>query len=52
MIAIQGAMKFNGGGHVNHSIFWNNLSPNGGGQPTGKVWVEKLVRWDIDIWDI
>ena len=35
MIAVQGALKFNGGGHINHSIFWNNLSPNGGGQPTG-----------------
>eukprot|EP00287_Rhodomonas_sp_CCMP768_P005293 CAMPEP_0196717044 /NCGR_PEP_ID=MMETSP1091-20130531/465_1 /TAXON_ID=302021 /ORGANISM="Rhodomonas sp., Strain CCMP768" /LENGTH=179 /DNA_ID=CAMNT_0042057267 /DNA_START=171 /DNA_END=710 /DNA_ORIENTATION=+ len=25
MIALQGAIKFNGGGHVNHSIFWTNL---------------------------
>ncbi|KCV70414.1 Fe-Mn family superoxide dismutase [Fonticula alba] len=32
-IALQGALKFNGGGHVNHSIFWTNLAPtsNGGG---------------------
>ena len=29
MIALQGAIKFNGGGHVNHSIFWSNLSPAG-----------------------
>jgi len=27
MIALQGAIKFNGGGHVNHSIFWQNLCP-------------------------
>lgn len=27
MIALQGAIKFNGGGHVNHSIFWTNLAP-------------------------
>mmetsp|Transcript_37289 Transcript_37289/g.45070 ORF Transcript_37289/g.45070 Transcript_37289/m.45070 type:complete len:222 (+) Transcript_37289:87-752(+) len=27
MIALQGAIKFNGGGHVNHSIFWQNLAP-------------------------
>jgi len=34
MIALQSAIKFNGGGHVNHSIFWTNLAPKnaGGGQ--------------------
>ncbi|KAI9299007.1 mitochondrial Mn-superoxide dismutase [Neoconidiobolus thromboides FSU 785] len=33
-IALQSALKFNGGGHINHSIFWQNLTPikNGGGQ--------------------
>merc|ERR1719305_1693176 len=33
VIALQGAIKFNGGGHVNHSIFWQNLCPvsEGGG---------------------
>ncbi|MEN9344291.1 MAG: superoxide dismutase [Chlamydiota bacterium] len=30
MIALQPAIRFNGGGHINHSIFWNNLSPQGG----------------------
>jgi Fe-Mn family superoxide dismutase len=29
-IALQGALKFNGGGHLNHSLFWENLSPNSG----------------------
>lgn len=27
IIALQGALKFNGGGHINHSIFWQNLGP-------------------------
>lgn len=27
MIALQQAIRFNGGGHVNHSIFWTNLTP-------------------------
>eukprot|EP00537_Pseudo-nitzschia_pungens_P005532 CAMPEP_0172366198 /NCGR_PEP_ID=MMETSP1060-20121228/14128_1 /TAXON_ID=37318 /ORGANISM="Pseudo-nitzschia pungens, Strain cf. cingulata" /LENGTH=239 /DNA_ID=CAMNT_0013089943 /DNA_START=25 /DNA_END=744 /DNA_ORIENTATION=+ len=34
-IALQGALKFNGGGHINHTLFWENLSseskfPTGG----------------------
>lgn len=40
MIALQGAIRFNGGGHVNHSIFWENLAPagaGGGGEPTGEL---------------
>ena len=30
-------LAFNLGGHVNHSVFWKNLSPNGGGEPTGEL---------------
>eukprot|EP01114_Cavostelium_apophysatum_P014985 TRINITY_DN3_c0_g1_i1.p1 TRINITY_DN3_c0_g1~~TRINITY_DN3_c0_g1_i1.p1 ORF type:complete len:260 (+),score=74.39 TRINITY_DN3_c0_g1_i1:34-780(+) len=40
MIAQQAAIKFNGGGHVNHSIFWTNLAPQkqgGGGAPSGDL---------------
>jgi superoxide dismutase, Fe-Mn family len=28
-IALQPALNFNGGGHINHSIFWNNLTAPG-----------------------
>ncbi len=40
MIALQGAIKFNGGGHVNHSLFWTNLAPasaGGGAPPEGEL---------------
>ena len=30
-------LAFNLGGHVNHSVFWQNLSPEGGGEPTGEL---------------
>ena len=30
-------LSFNLGGHINHSIFWTNLSPNGGDKPTGDL---------------
>lgn len=30
-------LAFNLGGHVNHSAFWTNMSPEGGGEPTGDI---------------
>ena len=35
--ALSKDLAFNLGGHTNHSIFWKNLSPNGGGEPTGEL---------------
>lgn len=29
IITLQGALKFNGGGHLNHTLFWENLAPKG-----------------------
>lgn len=34
---LQKDLAFNLGGHVNHSIFWKNLSANGGDKPTGEL---------------
>ncbi|GAA3660111.1 superoxide dismutase [Microbacterium marinilacus] len=30
-------LAFHLGGHTNHTVFWNNLSPNGGGEPEGEL---------------
>lgn len=33
----NGAVRNNGGGFYNHSLFWSVMSPNGGGEPTGAL---------------
>jgi Fe-Mn family superoxide dismutase len=34
---IRTAVRNNGGGHINHSMFWTIMSPKGGGQPVGNL---------------
>lgn len=40
--AVRTAIRNNGGGHMNHSLFWQWMNPKGGGEPTGEL-ANKLV---------
>ena len=51
VIGLQGALKFNGGGHINHSIFWKNLCSKGEamGSPDGEL--AKAIDRDFGSFD-
>jgi Fe-Mn family superoxide dismutase len=34
---VRGVIRNNGGGHVNHTMFWEIMKPGGGGEPSGKI---------------
>lgn len=45
-VSLQSLIKFNGGGHINHTLFWENLAPSkngGGGEPTGRLKVKHSI---------
>ncbi len=37
IVGLEKALAFNLGGHVLHSMYWTNLSPDGGGRPDGEL---------------
>ncbi len=47
--SIRTAVRNNGGGHANHSLFWTVMSPNGGGQPSGDL--ADAIRGTFDSFD-
>jgi Fe-Mn family superoxide dismutase len=47
--AIRTAVRNNGGGHANHSLFWQVMGPGGGGEPTGAI--AEDIKSTFGSWD-
>jgi Fe-Mn family superoxide dismutase len=47
--ALQRALAFHGSGHFNHCVFWENMSPDGGGAPSGDL--AKRIEQDFGGFD-
>jgi len=43
--ALRNAVRNHGGGHYNHSMFWQWMSPNGGGEPTGELKAKIIEKY-------
>lgn len=43
--SVRIAIRNNGGGHLNHSLFWQWMSPDGGGEPTGELASEIIAKY-------
>ena len=47
---VRASVRNNGGGHVNHTMFWQIMGPNGGGEPTG--FLPSPTRHQLDVWQL
>lgn len=43
--AVRAAIRNNGGGHYNHTLFWQWMSPDGGGEPNGQLAADITARY-------
>lgn len=43
--SVRTAIRNHGGGHYNHSLFWQWMSPNGGGEPTGSLAIDIIDKY-------